>query len=85
MTDPISFFTNPNQISHRRYEALRAIFVEKKSSAEVAKQFAYSIHTVNSFRRDFLLHFRSGELCSNDFFVEPVAGRKKAEDKDETV
>jgi hypothetical protein len=35
------FFLRPRSPSHRRYEALRAFFVEQRPSAEVALQFGY--------------------------------------------
>jgi transposase len=38
---------------HKRYEALRASFVDGLSAQEVAQRFGYSIHTVNALRRDF--------------------------------
>jgi hypothetical protein len=36
-----SFFLRPRSASHRRYEALRAFFIEGRPSAEVAIQFGY--------------------------------------------
>jgi len=36
-----SFFLQPRSTSHRRYEALRAFFIEGRPSAEVAVQFGY--------------------------------------------
>jgi hypothetical protein len=36
-----SFFLQPRSTSHRRYEALRAVFIEGQPSAEVAVQFGY--------------------------------------------
>lgn len=36
------FFTAPESATHRQYEALRAYFVDKLPSAEVARRFAYS-------------------------------------------
>jgi hypothetical protein len=35
------FFLRPRSTSHRRYEALRAVFVEGRPSAEVAVRFGY--------------------------------------------
>jgi hypothetical protein len=35
------FFLRPGSTSHRRYEALRAVFVDRRPSAEVALQFGY--------------------------------------------
>jgi hypothetical protein len=36
-----SFFLQPRSTFHRRYEALRAVFIEGRPSAEVAVQFGY--------------------------------------------
>ena len=40
-------FVEPTNATHRQYEALRAFFVEKSPSAEVARSFGY---TPGSFR-----------------------------------
>jgi len=47
------FFLNPEDPMQKRYEALRASFVNGLSGDEVAKKFGYSIHTINALRRDF--------------------------------
>lgn len=36
------FFTHPDQVNHRRYEALRAFFVEGLSYAEAGARFGYT-------------------------------------------
>ena len=36
-----SFFLQPRSTFHRRYEALRAFFIEGRPPAEVAAQFGY--------------------------------------------
>lgn len=48
-----TFFINPTDPMQKRYEALRASFVDGFSAGEVAKQFGYSVHTINALRRDF--------------------------------
>lgn len=35
------FFLRPRSASHRRYEALRAVFIERRPLPEVALQFGY--------------------------------------------
>lgn len=47
------FFLQPTDPMQRRYEALRASFVDGLSAQEVARSYDYSIHTVNALRRDF--------------------------------
>lgn len=36
-----SFFLEPRSTFHRRYEALRAVFVEGRPAAEIAARFGY--------------------------------------------
>ncbi|MCA1680431.1 MAG: hypothetical protein LC777_16495 [Actinobacteria bacterium] len=48
-----AFFTAPTEVSQRRYEALRAYFVEDASAAEVAERFGYAPSTVVAMVRDF--------------------------------
>jgi transposase len=52
------FFLDPDDPMQKRYEALRASFVDGLSAEEAAKKFGYSVHTINALRRDF----RSGSL-----------------------
>lgn len=47
------FFLYPSDPMQKRYEALRASFVEELSADEVAERYGYSVHTVNALRRDF--------------------------------
>ena len=47
------FFLDPDDPMQKRYEALRASFVDELSAEQVATKFGYSIHTINALRRDF--------------------------------
>ena len=47
------FFLHPSDAMQKRYEALRASFVDGLSAREIAKRFGYSIHTVHALCRDF--------------------------------
>ena len=38
----VEFFTAPIQVNHRRYEALRAFFVEGMTHAQAAAKFGYT-------------------------------------------
>jgi len=67
-----NFFLQPTDPMQRRYEALRASFVDDLSAQEVAYRFGYSIHTINALRRDF----KAGSLLP--FFLPLVKGPKKA-------
>lgn len=66
------FFLHPDDPMQKRYEALRASFVDGLNAQEVARQFDYSIHTVNALRRDF----KAGLLPP--FFTPLVRGPKQA-------
>jgi hypothetical protein len=56
LTDLARAFTVPANATHRRYEALRAYFVEGLSGAEAARRFGYTPGSfrvlVHQFRRD---------------------------------
>jgi hypothetical protein len=65
------FFVSPEGAAHRRYEALRAYFVEGCSAAEAGGLFGYTESTVAAMARDF----RSGD---RDFFVERRPGPRVA-------
>lgn len=50
------FFTNPTHPYHRRYEALRAIFVEGRSQKEVAEEFGFAYSSMRQLTYEFRLH-----------------------------
>lgn len=60
----MEWFTAPEQVNHRRYEALRAFFVDRLSHAQVAQRFGYARWAVVNLVRDF----RAGKL---DLFAAP--------------
>lgn len=47
------FFASPADVTQRRYEALRAYFVEGATASEVAERFGYAASTVVAMVRDF--------------------------------
>ena len=65
------FFLCPDDPMQKRYEALRASFVNGLSADEVAKKFGYSVHTINALRRDF----KAGSLPP--FFYPLTKGPKQ--------
>jgi transposase len=69
-------FTRPSQSNQRRYEALRAYFVEGVSAADVAKRLGYSRASVEALVRDW----RKGRL--GELFVAPRPGPKSQPRKD---
>jgi len=48
-----AFFTAPNGVAQRHYEAMRAYFVEGASAADVGARFGYAASTVVAMVRDF--------------------------------
>jgi hypothetical protein len=60
----VGWFTAPEQTNHRRYEALRAFFVDGATHAEAAERFGYTRWTMV----DLVRKFRRGEL---DLFAAP--------------
>ena len=54
MTDPRDVFLNPATPTMRRYEALRARFVEHCSTTEAARRFGYAPGTLRNLCSDFL-------------------------------
>jgi predicted DNA-binding protein YlxM (UPF0122 family) len=47
MRDGAEFFTQPANAAQRRYEALRAYFVDDASAVQVADRFGYSTASVH--------------------------------------
>ena len=56
------FFLEPTQALQRRYEVLRAFFVEGRSQADIADHFDLTPATVQSLVRDFRAQVRSGQV-----------------------
>ena len=69
-------FTRPSQPNQRRYEALRAYFVEGVSAADVAERLGYTRASVEALVRDY----RKGRL--GELFVAPRPGPKSQPKKD---
>ena len=56
------FFLQPAQTLQRRYEVLRAFFVQGQTQADIAGQFGLTPATVQSLVRDFRAQLRAGQL-----------------------
>lgn len=69
--DDKDFFLEPETTAQRRYEALRACYVEGITSSEAARRFGVSPHTINVWRREF----KAGRMV--DFFAEKEMGRPR--------
>lgn len=81
MDDPCRrFFLEPQQLLQRRYEVLRAFFVEQRPQAEIAGHFGLSAATVQSLVRDFRAQIRHGQVApflSNRASAGPAATRER--------
>ena len=62
------FFEQPTQTYHRRYEALRAVFVEQRAQKEVAQAFGFTYDSMRQLVREFRLHCDSGDKLESPFF-----------------
>lgn len=69
------FFTSPSAVAHRRYEALRAYFVDGLTAAEAAARFGYAPGTMVALVRDFVAD-------AAEFFTERRPGPRSAPAKE---
>ena len=72
-------FLDPANATHRRYEALRAYFVDQLASHEAARRFGY---TPGSFR---ILCHRFRQDPKRPFFLSPVKGPTAKPKKEDDV
>ena len=66
-TDPADFFKHPKNTAHKRYEALRAFYLESITQEEAANRVGYSIKTFQSL----VSNFQNGKI---HFFMESQHG-----------
>jgi hypothetical protein len=57
-----NFFAHPTDTLHRRYEALRAVFLEQRPLTEVAQRFGYRYGTLRNLVAEFRARSRTGQL-----------------------
>jgi hypothetical protein len=63
------FFSQPTNPYHRRYEALRAVFVEKQAVQEVAVRFGFELSSMRQLIYEFRQH------CQNSTQISPFFER----------
>lgn len=80
--EPHLFFSLPKDPVHRRYEALRAFYLDRLPAAEVAARYGFTASTVYSIARDFKKLLVSRDP-SRGFFLLGKPGRKRNEETDE--
>ena len=69
------FFLNPTHITHRKYEVLRALCIDKIKAKDVAERFGYSLFSINAMKRDFVNAVKSNQIDSSHFFLTRFPGR----------
>ena len=69
-------FTAPTAAAHRRYEALRAYFVEERSAREIAERFGYTKASVQTL----ISQYRQAEIV--ELFAQARPGPKRQPKKD---
>lgn len=68
--NPVDYFKHPKESAQRRYEALRAYYLESLTQDEAAIRAGYSKTTFQSL----VSNFQNGKL---EFFVKPQGGPKR--------
>ncbi len=76
------FFSNPKNTEHRRYEALRAFYVDKLSAKEAAKKFGFSTAYFKKLRYSYSRMIKDGDY---PFFYQQRKGPKKRSTIEEIV
>ena len=83
MMTPEDYFASQTPNVRRKYEALRAFFVDGKPAGEVAQDFGYAISSFYTLSRDFRKHLR--ENPEEDFFFKEILkGRRPLVNSDQT-
>jgi len=73
---PVDFFSSPQTIAQKQYEALRMFFIERKNLSEVAQKFGYSYRGLTTIVSNFRKELKKGN--SKDlYFKELKHGRKE--------
>lgn len=75
VSDPIGYFKHPKEPAQRRYEALRAYYLESLTQREAAKRAGYSVTTFQSL----VSNFQNGKI---EFFTKPQYGPKRRQVSD---
>lgn len=73
--EPEEYFTFNQSVYKKRYDALRAFFVNKLSATEAADTCGYTLSSFYSLVKDFRKHLKK-DHPEDFFFKNPVYGRK---------
>jgi len=69
------FFLTPIHITHKKYEAMRALCVDRLKANDVADRFGYSIQSLYAMKRDFVKAVNNQQIESTHFFLTHTPGR----------
>jgi predicted DNA-binding protein (UPF0251 family) len=67
------YFTEPTQVYHRQYEALRAVFVDGRPQREVAEEFGFQYHSLRQLVYEFRQSFAACQVEAESPFFETPA------------
>ncbi len=56
------FFLEPAQTLHRRFEVLRAFFVDHRSLQDIARQYGYAYGTLRNLVSEFRAQCQAGQI-----------------------
>ena len=76
---PNEFFANNDNVYKRKYDALRAFFVDNQKAEDVSSQYGYTLSSFYSLTRDFRKSLKSTS-CNDLFFKEYHRGRRVVND-----
>ena len=67
------YFTQPTQVYHRQYEALRAVIVDGRSQKEAAEAFGFQCRSLRQLLYEFR-HSFDAERSTPSPFLKPSRG-----------
>ena len=73
---PLEYFSAPNTISQKQYEALRMYFVDKAKAIEVANKFGYTYRGFTTIVSEFRKKLKHSQN-KDPFFYQKAKGRKR--------
>ena len=78
-----SFFAQPSHVQQRRYEALRAVFLDHRSQREVAETFGYQYDSLRQMVSEFRQSCHKVDDSTESPFFE--AGQRAVERPQKTT
>lgn len=70
------FFTDPTHVYQRRYEALRAVFVDGRTQKDVADEFGFEHHSLRQLVYEFRKSLASGPAKTESPFFASLLPKK---------